>query len=99
MERQLRQILEAGLHATLNAGLRRLAGTQDVRPGAVSVPHRLLLGSHDVGAFTAKMARWPAVRDLVAALAADGQAPDTASCLPAARWLQQAGPRRWRRAG
>jgi hypothetical protein len=34
MERQLGQILEAGLHAALNAGLRRLADTQEVRPRA-----------------------------------------------------------------
>jgi hypothetical protein len=70
MERQLRQILEAGLHAALNAGLRRLADTQEVRPRATPMPRRLLLGSHDIGAFTATMARWPKVRELVAALAA-----------------------------
>jgi len=75
MERQLRQILEAGLHATLNAGLRRLADAQDVRPRATPMPRRLLLGSHDIEAFTAKMARWPTVRDLVAALAAAGGRP------------------------
>jgi hypothetical protein len=81
MERQLRQILETGLHATLNAGLRQLADTQAIRPGARHMPRRLLLGSHDVEGFTAKMARWPAARDLIAALAATGQAPDD----PAAR--------------
>ena len=72
MERQLRQILEAGLHATLNAGLRRLADTQEVRPRATPMPRRLLLGSHDIEAFTTTMARWPAVRDLIAALAVTG---------------------------
>jgi hypothetical protein len=40
------------------------------------MPRRLLLGSHDIEAFTKKMARWPAVRDLVAALAATGQPPE-----------------------
>jgi hypothetical protein len=75
MERQLRQILETGLHATLNAGLRQLAATQDVRPLATPMPRRLLLGSHDTEAFAAKMARWPAVRDLVKTLAAAGHAP------------------------
>lgn len=69
MERQLGQILEAGRHADLNAGLRRLADTQEARPRATPMPRRLLLGSHDIGAFTTTMARWPAVRDLVAELA------------------------------
>jgi hypothetical protein len=41
------------------------------------MPRRLLLGSHDIGAFTAKMARWPAVRELVAVLAAMGAAPES----------------------
>jgi hypothetical protein len=69
MERQLRQILEAGLHATLNIELRRLAATQEVRPRVNPMPRRLLLGSHDIEAFTTDMASWPTVRDLVAALA------------------------------
>ena len=99
MERQLRQILEAGLHATLNAGLRRLADTQEVRPRATSMPRRLLLGSHDIEAFTTEMARWPTVRDLVAALAATGLAPEDLSHAAAVRGLQRAGPRRRRRAG
>lgn len=72
MERQLRQILEAGLHATLNIALRRLADTQEIRPRATPMPRRLLLGSHDIKAFTTTMSRWPAVRDLVAALATTG---------------------------
>jgi len=78
MERQLHQILEAGLHAVLNARLRQLASAQEDRPRAVPVPQRLLLGSHDIGAFATAMARWPAVRDLVAAVAATGpaRAPD-----------------------
>jgi hypothetical protein len=70
MERQLRQILEAGLHAALNAGVRHLADTQEVRPRATPMPRRLLLGSHDVEAFATVMASWPKVRDLVADLAA-----------------------------
>ncbi len=74
MERQLGQILEAGLHAELNARLRQLAGTQEDRPRAQPVPRRLLLGGHDVGAFAVAMSRWPAVRDLVDALAAAGPA-------------------------
>ena len=75
MERQLRQILEAGLHAALNAGLRRLANTQEVRLRVTPMPRRLLLGSHDIKAFTTTMARWPRVRSLVAALAATGPVP------------------------
>ena len=76
MERQLRQILEVGLHATLNIALRRLADTQEVRPRATPMPRRLLLGSHDIDAFIATMSRWPAVRDLVAALATTGLVPE-----------------------
>jgi hypothetical protein len=79
MERQLRQILEAGLHATLNTGLRQLASTQETRPRVTPMPRRLLLGSHDIEAFAAKMARWPGVRDLVAALAATGLPPEDPS--------------------
>lgn len=99
MERRLRQILEAGLHATLNARLRQLAGTQEDRPRATPMPRRLLLGSHDIEAFTKKMARWPAVRDLVATLAATGLAPEDLSHPAAVRELQRRGPRRRRRAG
>ena len=73
--------LEAGLHATLNAGLRRLADTQEVRPRATPMPRRLLLGSHDIEAFTTKMARWPAVRDLIAALAVTGMPRKTPAAL------------------
>ena len=76
MERQLRQILEAGLHASLNIALRRLADTQVVRPRATLMPRRLLLGSHDIKAFITTMSRWPAVRDLVAALATTGPVPE-----------------------
>lgn len=68
-------VLETGLHASLNAGLRRLADTQDVRPRATPMPRRLLLGSHDIEAFAAKMARWPSVRDPVTTLATTGHAP------------------------
>jgi hypothetical protein len=76
MERQLGRILETGLHATLNAALRQLAGTQEIRPRVTPMPRRLLLGSHDIEAFTAKMARWQMVRDLIAALAATGLVPE-----------------------
>jgi hypothetical protein len=69
-ERQAHAILEAGLHATLNAELRRLADNQVVRPHALPMPHRPLLGSHDVEAFAADMARWPAAREVLAAVAA-----------------------------
>jgi hypothetical protein len=79
MKRQLGQILEAGLHAALNAGLRQLAAAQDVRPRATPMPSRLLLGSHDIEAFTRPMARWPAVRDLVAELAAGRDGKGNAS--------------------
>jgi hypothetical protein len=85
MECLLRQILETGLHAALNAGLRRLADTQEIRPRVTPMPRRLLLGSHDIGAFTTKMARWPAVRDLVADLAATGRAAGAAGPPPAPR--------------
>lgn len=99
MDRQLRQILEAGQHATLNAGLRRLADTQDERPRVMPMPRRLLLGIHDIEAFTAKMARWPAVRDLVAALAATGASPEDPSHAVVIQGWQRSGPRRRRRAG
>jgi hypothetical protein len=99
MERQLRQILEAGLHAPLNAELRRLTGTQEERPRVMPMPGRLLLGIHDIEAFTAKMARWPAVRDLVAALAATGVSPEDPSHAVVVQGWQRSGPRRRRRAG
>lgn len=98
MERQLRQVLEAGLHATLNAGLRQLASTQETRPRVTPMPRRLLLGSHDIEAFAAKMARWSAVRDLAAALAATGLPPEDPSHGAAARGRQQPSPRRRHRA-
>ena len=69
-ERQLRLILASGLHGTLNTELRRLAARQQVRPGAAPLPHRMLLGHHDVKAFAAEMTRYPAARTLIAALAA-----------------------------
>jgi hypothetical protein len=50
--------------------LRRLIGRQTVRPGVAPMPHRMLLGRHDVEAFVAEMARWPEVRALIAAIAA-----------------------------
>jgi hypothetical protein len=84
MRHQLRQILEGGLHATLNARLRQLAERQEGRPRAAPMPRRLLLGSHDIEAFTMKMARWPAVRDLVSALTS-GLAPEELSDKAAAR--------------
>jgi hypothetical protein len=92
MERQLRQILETGLHATLNAGLRQLASTQEIRPHAAPMPRRLLLGSHDTEAFTATMARWPTVRDLVATLATTGRAPEDRNHTAAIRRWQQDRP-------
>jgi hypothetical protein len=94
MEHGLRQILETGLHAAFNVGLRGIADTQEIRPGAARMPGRLLLGSHDVEAFTAKMARWPAVRELAAALAATGLAPADPVGEAAARGLQRPTPRR-----
>jgi hypothetical protein len=99
MERQLCRILETGLHATLNAALRQLAGTQEIWPRATPMPRRLLLGSHDIEAFTTKMARWPMARDLVAALATTGLPPEDPSHAAAIRGLQQAGPRHRHRAG
>jgi hypothetical protein len=95
-ESQLRQILESGLHADLNAGLRQLADWQDGRHRDTVMPHRPLLGSHDIEAFTTKMARWPAVRDLVAALATTGVAPEDPSRAAAVRGLQRRPPRRHR---
>jgi hypothetical protein len=77
MEHQLRQILESGLHSALNDGLRRLADTQERKPGSAPMPRRLLLGSHDIEAFTGAMTRWPPVRDLVAALSSTGSAQPT----------------------
>ena len=69
-ERLVRQILAAGLHGTLNSHLRRLTACQtqwDRTTGPV--PHRMLLGDHDVEAFVADTARWPAVREVIAAVA------------------------------
>jgi hypothetical protein len=94
MERQLRQILEDGLHATLNTGLRQLAERGESRPRATSMPRRLLLGSHDVEAFITTMARWPAARDLVATLAETGLIPEDPVAATATRGLQRPGPRR-----
>jgi hypothetical protein len=96
LERQLRRILDAGLHATLNAGLRTLAGHPETRPRGTGIPHRPLLGSHDVEAFTATMGRWSTVRELIAVLAETGQVP--AGLASVDRGLQQAGPRRRQRA-
>jgi hypothetical protein len=48
---------------------------QEARPRAAPLPRRLLLGSHDIEAFTTQMARWAAVRDLIAALATTGRVP------------------------
>ena len=75
VERQARLILEAGRHATLNARLRQLAGRQVAPPHANPMPYRPLLGQHDIKAFTAEMARWPAARNLIAAIATGGHAP------------------------
>jgi hypothetical protein len=94
MERELRQILEDGLHATLNTGLRRLAELREDRPRATPMPRRLLLGSHDVEAFITKMARWPAVRDLVATLAETGLIPEDPVSAAASRGWRRPGPRR-----
>jgi hypothetical protein len=69
-ERQVRLILASGLHGALNTELRRLAGRQVAQPGVTPVPHRMLLGSHDVKPFVAETAPWPAVGALIAAVAA-----------------------------
>ena len=70
-ERLVRQILAAGLHGILNSHLRRLAASQTAWDRVTGpVPYRMLLGSHDVEAFVADMARWPAVREVIAAVAA-----------------------------
>ena len=53
---------------------RQLADHQVVRSGATPMPHRPLLGRHDIEAFAAEMARWRAARDLIAAIAAGGHA-------------------------
>jgi hypothetical protein len=70
-ERLVRRILAAGLHGTLNDHLRRLIARQSGWDRATGpVPHRMLLGDHDVEAFVAETARWPAVREVIAAVAA-----------------------------
>ena len=69
-ERQVHAILEAGLHGTLNTELRKLADRQSMRPRVDPVPRRLLLGSYDVEAFSVEVARHPAVREVIAAVAA-----------------------------
>jgi hypothetical protein len=76
MERDLRRILETGLHAILNAGLRWLADREEVRLRGAPRPRRLLMGNHDIEAFSKQIACWPAARDLVATLAATGQVPE-----------------------
>ena len=69
-ERLVRQILADGLHGTLNTHLRRLAVRQTEWSRITGpVPHRMLLGDHDVEAFVAEMAPWPAVREAIAAVA------------------------------
>jgi hypothetical protein len=98
MQRQLREVLETGLHGTLNAGLRELADRQDAQPGDKRMPRRPLLGSHDVEAFTTKMTRWPEVRELVAALATTGVTPKDPLSAAALRGFQRAAPRRKRQA-
>jgi hypothetical protein len=69
-ECQVRAILEAGLHGTLNTELRRLVDRQSMRPRVDPVPRRLLLGSYDVEAFSVEVARHHAVREVIAAVAA-----------------------------
>ena len=70
IERQVREILEAGLHSALNAELRQLGERPVLRPRDTPVPYRPLLGSHDVEAFAAEMASWPAARKVIATIAA-----------------------------
>jgi hypothetical protein len=71
IERLVRQVLADGLHGTLNAHLRRLAAGQTKWDRVTGpVPHRMLLGDHDVEAFVAETGRWPAVREVIAAVAA-----------------------------
>jgi hypothetical protein len=70
-ERLVRQILAAGLHGTLNAQL-RAAVNRMPDAGRVVNPfrRRLLLGRHDVEAFTSDLARVPKAREIIAAVAA-----------------------------
>ena len=72
-ERQVHQILAAGLHGTLNLELRHAAERQVGWPPARRpMPRRPLLGAHDAKAFADEMASYSdalAVIESVAALA------------------------------
>jgi hypothetical protein len=70
-ERLVRQILDAGLHGTLNANLRTAFDHQaDLDRRRRPLPRRLLLGGHDVEAFAREIASFPQARAAIAAVAA-----------------------------
>jgi hypothetical protein len=59
--RDVRRILELGLHRDLNDAVRRMAAAE-------AVPRRLLGGAHDVEAFVTAMCRHPAIVDILASV-------------------------------
>lgn len=77
MESQLRRILEDGLHGALNRELRWITPELGEKPRFCFWPPepRLLLGGHDVEAFSAEMVGWPQVRAVVSILAKTGRLP------------------------
>lgn len=70
-ERQVRLIMAAGRHGTLNAELRRVLDREArARPSRDPMPRRLLLGSYDIEAFAAEASRHATLASVVAKVAA-----------------------------
>jgi hypothetical protein len=70
-ERQVHQILAAGLHGTLNLELRRAAERQAGWPAARRpMPRRPLLGAHDAKAFADEMASYREALEVIASVVA-----------------------------
>ena len=62
MEPGLRQILETGLHAAFNVGLRGIADTQEIRPGAAALAATGLAPADPVGEAAARGLQRPTPR-------------------------------------
>ena len=70
-ERQVHQILAAGLHGTLNLELRRAAERQaGWPPSRRPMPRRPLLGAHDAKAFADEMATYREASEVIESVAA-----------------------------
>jgi len=71
VERQVHQILAAGLHGILNLELRHAAERQaGWPPSARPMPRRPLLGAHDAQAFASEMAGYREAPQVIASVAA-----------------------------